>query len=334
VNIKCYKNIANLPQQWDKLATNYFQRKEFLEHCERWNPCLQRYYTACENGNLISGAVVYSLVLDLFTFSKLYIPIKVNITGIPCSVSRSGILGTPETSLRLYQSILKREKGLSLALNLPFKGRGKKNMAIGKTLPSITLNRPFPSWGNYLQSLRASYRRRIKSIEKKTESIQFNQSYCNEFNEEMYDLYLQVYNRSNAKLECLNFNFFNHLPKNFTVISAWISNRLAGWAITLFDDQTFYFFFGGVDYTVNSLFDIYFRLLIEVVRSGIETGANSIDLGQTAEIPKLRLGGESIPLYMFATHSNPLYRSVLHSTIGMLQYRRSVPQHRVFKEEP
>ncbi|GAH30063.1 unnamed protein product, partial [marine sediment metagenome] len=67
--------------------------------------------------------------------------------------------------------------------------------------------------------------------------------------------------------------------------------------------------------------DIYFRLLIEVVRSGIETGANSIDLGQTAEIPKLRLGGESIPLYMFATHSNPLYRSILHSTIGMLQYR-------------
>jgi hypothetical protein len=148
----------------------------------------------------------------------------------------------------------------------------------------------------------------------------------------MYHLYLQVFDRSKAKLECLTFDFFYNLPSDFNLISAWISNRLVGWAITLLDKHTCYFFLGGLDYESNGTFEIYFRLLMEVVRSGIESGAKSIDLGQTAEIPKMRLGGTIVPLFLAVSHSNPIYRSLLRSTIGFLEYKRKIPDHHVFKE--
>ena len=79
------------------------------------------------------------------------------------------------------------------------------------------------------------------------------------------------------------------------MITAERDGRLIGWAITLNAPEGFYFFMGGVDQTENRAHPIYLRLLIEVVKQGIELGAKRIDLSKTAEIPKMRLGGESHP---------------------------------------
>jgi len=107
---------------------------------------------------------------------------------------------------------------------------------------------------------------------------------------------------------------------------------LLGWFITLYADQKLYFFLGGLDYSLNGEYAIYLRLLSEIILLGIKLNVESIDLGQTAEEPKMRLGGENHKLYLAAFHKNLIVRLFLRSTIKLLEYKNKIPAHHVFKE--
>ena len=83
MKIEKVNNALSIPNEWNILASCYYQRKKFLLHTQNWNPCNQRYYLAFENNHLIAGAVVYTLKLDLLTYAKMTLPIKMKITGVP-----------------------------------------------------------------------------------------------------------------------------------------------------------------------------------------------------------------------------------------------------------
>ena len=78
-------SASELPADWDALTVSYFQKREFLIHTEKYNPCKQRYWILEESGELKAGAVLYTLRLDLLTFMHLKSPLEMHIAGIPCS---------------------------------------------------------------------------------------------------------------------------------------------------------------------------------------------------------------------------------------------------------
>jgi hypothetical protein len=204
---------------------------------------------------------------------------------------------------------------------------------IGKTLPTIVFKNQFTSWEEYLNRLRSDYRHRIKLIEDKSyELISYN-SPCLEFDEIMYNQYLQVHNKSEAKLEKLDYNFFKYLPDDFCLTSIKRKDLLVGWYITLHSDNRLYFFLGGLDYSYNEKYGTYLKILTDILRSGIFLRVESIELGQTAEIPKMRLGGISNPLSLAVYHQRQSFRFLLRSGIKILEYNNKVPQSNVFKEK-
>jgi hypothetical protein len=332
LKIEKVNNVLSIPNEWDKLANCYYQRKQFLLHSQNWNRCEQRYYLAFERNRLVAGAVVYTLKLNLFTFSKITLPLKMKITGVPCSVSCPGLIGSTGNALKLYEYICSLENGLNLALNLKNTTGIARNMIVGNTLPVIIFNRSYSSWDDYLNNIRSDYRRRIHLIEEKSRELKFSSGSCFEFTKEMYNQYIQVYEKSNAKLELLDFKFFKYLPKDFCLTRITIMNDLVGWFITLKADNRLYFFFGGLEYYLNEKYAIYLRVLIEIIQQGIELGVESIDLGQTAEVPKMRLGGESNPLYLISFHKNYPVRSLLRSSIKLLEYKNKFSNYHVFKD--
>lgn len=330
IDVVRYERAADLPDQWNELAGHYFQRREFLAHCEAWNPCRQRYYLAQEHGHVVAGAVLYSLRLSLLTYARFNLPITMQIVGVPCSVSCSGLIGSTERVTELHADLQRREKGLLLALNLESSEQVPRGVAATWTLPTVTLEHSFRTWQEYLTAMRSDYRRRLRNILARTDRLLVQVQDCGGFTTEHHDLYLQVWNRSDARLERLELDFFRHLPGCFRMLTAERNGRLAGWAIVLDATEGYYFFLGGVDHATGAGHDVYLRLLVEVARHGIESGATSIDLGQTAEIPKSRLGAKCRPLYLGATHDNTLFRSVLKRGIACLGYRGGTLPHRVF----
>lgn len=148
----------------------------------------------------------------------------------------------------------------------------------------------------------------------------------------MYNQYLEVYKSSKAKLEKLTYDFFLNLPDLFRLTVCTKGGVIIGWNITLFHKQVMYYFLGGINYRMNKDNSTYLFLLAHIVRRAIEMGSAEIDLGQTAEIPKMRMGGIRETRYMEAHHSNMLMNKLIIMFQGMLSYKRDLPELHVFKE--
>ncbi len=322
--------IRDAPPGWDDLARSYFQQREFLAHCEMHNPCQQRYYVLSSGRAVLAGASVYTLELDLLTWLNLRSPVRMHIVGIPCSVSCPGVIGEEGAQQDLLRGILRCEKGLLVCLNLD-RTPGNIPMSVGRTWPSVVFANRFHSWEEYRSSLRSTYRRRLSSIERMIDRLSIRTAPCSTFTEEMYRLYLDVLDRSEGKLEKLKSDFFRMLPPRFRLMTLSQNGHLCGWAITLSDRNRFSFFLGGQDYQMAPR-EIYLAKLVTILRAGIEGGAKTIDLGQSAEVPKTRLGGVCQEKLMLTHHHNVLLDGALRASMGMLSYRRRVPETHVYRE--
>ena len=331
VEFKYINKAEDLPKQWDDISDSYFQTIDFLRHAEKYNYCKQRYYMLYDDSILVSAAIMYSLRLDLFTFIRIKSPIKMNIVGIPASVASQGIFGKVEYIEALKEHLYKKEKGLILFLNLKSQNKNS-GKASGKTLPSIIFQNQFTNTDDYKSQLRYPYRRRINKLNTNT-NYNIKTSRCSEFDEEMYKQYLDVYTSSNDKLEKLNLDFFKNLPDDFSLTTIRKKDNLLGWNITLTNNESSYFFLGGIDYKQNKDNSTYLRLLYNIIEKSIKNGAKIIDLGQTAEIPKMRMGGKPKTLYMEAIHSNCIFNYLLKKFIVRIEYKVKLENNNVFKEQ-
>jgi hypothetical protein len=325
------KNAVTLPVDWDELAVSYFQQRSFLSYTEKYNYCYQQYYILFRDERLQAAAVIYSLRLDLLTYLKIKSPVRMHIIGIPVSVSAPGIFGNPDYIQLLKNHIFNNEKGFVLFLNLREKPQALDH-ASGNTLPTIEVKNHFDTWNDYLLSLRSTYRRRLLSIIRPDQTLSFEQTDCSFFTSVMYSQYLKVFGKSKTKLEKLSFDFFKNLPTEFRLTTCKRDSQILGWNITALWKEHLYFFLGGIDYQYNAQYQTYFRLLANIIRQGIEQKTKIIELGQTAEIPKLRLGGILVPCYMEARHSNKFINGIIRLNAKSLEYHRKIEIHHVMKE--
>lgn len=321
-------HAEHLSAGWDTLANCYFQRRPFLTFLERHNPCGQRYYELREpGGELQACAIVYTLPIDLLTFAGVHSPVRAHFVGVPVSQSAPGLFGTAAGCAALLERLGLEEPRFLVGLNLdaPLQLPG---LAEGRTLPTALLDRAFASFDDYLQLLRSDYRRRLLRIGQSFDGVAVERSGCDRFDAAMHRLYLDVYERSDAKLEQLGLGFFQHLPAPFILTAYRRGGRLLGWHITLVDGEQGFFFLEGHDAGERH---VYFNLLVGVLQEAIAQGARSLDLGQTAEVPKTRLGATLVEKHLFATHPRAWARLALGAAKPLLEYRRQVPAPRVFR---
>ena len=323
------ETAAALPGSWDSLAPSYFQQREFLSYAERYNTCRQRYYTLSDGGMLRSGCIVYSLRLDLLTFLRIRSPIPMHILGVPVGTATAGYFGEAEARDELLDFVAGQERGMLVILNV----EPSDELKIGircRMLPTILFHNPFASWADYLAALRSSHRRRVLQIEHRSKECSRIVTDCSAFTRDHHLLYRQVHDRASAKLETLSCEFFRHLPIRFRLASYYKDGRLLSWTITVHDGTMFMYFFGGMDYADVRQSRSYLIGLENIVRECIEGGYPLLDLGQTADQPKMRFGGVSSPRDMYLTHSCVLVRGLFRWSHPLLEYRGRVPAFSVF----
>ena len=140
--------------------------------------------------------------------------------------------------------------------------------------------------------------------------------------------------RAKARLERLSLAFFQALPARFRLRSYRRAGQLVSWTITVHDGTMFMYFFGGMDYASRAETQCYLVGLLNIVRSAIEEGHPLVDLGQTAEEPKLRFGGRPAPLCMYLSHPWAWVRRVLALARPALEFRGRIARFNVFGETP
>jgi len=331
--IKKFSTINEIHPNWNLLVNSAYQKLEFLLHLEKYNPCKQRYYIGLDSNKIVCGAVVYSLKMNLLTFSNYSLTVSVSIIGIPASVDASGIVGSDtEKNKILILNILEQEKGLLLCLNYNAI-EGIEKVIKMQTLPTLIFEKKNDTWNDFLMNIKHNYRHRILKAESKIKQVEKRIEPCSCFTKNHYNQYLAIMMHSKTKLEILSFDFFYNLSDKYKLISLYHGNDLLVWHISIFDDSTYYFLFGGINYELRDRFDSYCNNLISIIKEGFDTQCKTINFGQTATISKNRLGAKIVSLSMFLYHHNLIIRLLLSLSKNILSYEIKNENVTIYKNE-
>lgn len=289
---------------------------ELLSLLERVNPCHQRYHM--EKGTFI---ITYRLRMDILNlWGRVPLRLNTNVVGLPISLADPGYKGMEKD----VEDLLKRQKGLWVVLN------GKKSFSVSaKTLSAFVFENSFSSFSEYLNALRSPYRRRIKRALDKGRDLTICKG---NFTKEHYELYLDVLARSDHPLEILPMEFFQEYPSDIYEFRSK-GGRLLAFVQTEKYENTLRFLFCGFRRKEAEEYDLYFNMLLWIVKLGIEEGVREIDFGQTSEESKLKIGCQERERYLFIHHHNLVLRWLLRKLLPFFSYRSYPIHHRVFKEE-
>lgn len=331
--IEVFERAADLSEDWDSLSgDNPYIRRSFLAFIEANDPCSQRYAAFRDReGRIDSLAVAYVREgFDLFMFSPIDLMVRMTFVYVPVSVARPGLVLGERTKAEV-EAWLASFKGFLLLLNLPPEP-GFRGFVRGNACPRCVLGLRWPSFDAYLASHRSAYRHRLRKAQKRAEGLAWERLSDNRlFDDRLYSLYLEVFDRSASKIERLSKEFFQ--GPRFVIWVLKSGDEELGFVQLLENGTELVFEFVGFDHERNHEFDIYENLLLKIVRHGIEGGFKTIDFGQTADEAKLRLGARYERLYAFLRHSNPVLNFLVHRLARFIEYKPlDEDRFHVFKE--
>lgn len=297
-----------------------------LELLEEVNPCKQEYLV---HKDII--LISYQCELNLLSFGKnKRLKVRTRIIGMPLSISQSGIWVCGEQDISVQNKVLEaldNLKGLTVVLNsdIGFPGQDK-------TLSNFVFRNRFTSFAQYLDEMRSSYRRQHTMAMLKGENLSFHMISPTYFKAEHYQLYQSIMKRSEYPLEILSEDFFRGYQAEIFEVRDSEGQLLAFVQMKGIGD-TLHFMFCGFerDREGNSAV-LYHNMLLSIIRYGIEKGYKTINLGQTSEEAKLKLGCVEEKKYLYIRHSNSFVDSILRKLSGRFSYRGYPVDHRVFKE--
>ncbi len=330
-----YKRIENakdLPKEWDKLCkNNIYMSKKFMMFMEKVNYCNQSYHLFYKNSKLYTGFMMFERRFNLFIFTNKYkINLPMKFIYLPLSVSHPSIVWNEDKAE--VNKVLNSMKGIKIIINVDTEELD--NFSKGHYLPICILENKWNTFDEYLDSMRASYRRRINQALKKGEAITYELLPNNkDFTLEMYNLYEQVFDHSEYSLEKLTVDFFrNDIAKT---ILLKINNKIEAF-IQLIEDRNndmLIFEFCGYNYEIAHEYDIYYNMLSEITKYAIDNKFKYVQFGQTAYDAKLKFGAKMYYNYYLLSHSNKFINALIRKYNDKLQYKVIDYDFNVFKEE-
>lgn len=318
-----FTSASGLPESWDQaLGDNIYLSRSFLRFMEGRSDTEEiRYYMLTKD----SGAPDIRFVLfsrknfTITQFAKFSLKALTRFIYVPLSVARPGV-HLDAGSTKPFFNFTRGLKGVRLVFNLPGNIKTPGFVQI-MTCPSCVLDLRWNSFDEYMADLRSHYRNRFNKTLKRSAGLRIYKLEDNSrFGEDLYSLYLQTLKQADYKVETLNLDFFHGDFFDIFVMENESHRPMAFYQLLQNGDELI-FEFTGSDKALASRYDTYNRMLLEIIRYGIENGFKRIDFGQTAEEAKLRVGCRYKHLYILASHSNPILNAALKIFAPLLHYK-------------
>jgi predicted N-acyltransferase len=224
----------------------------------------------------------------------------------------------------------------------PLRNRGYQQV----TMPSMHVFTPsFRDFEHYRAALRSHYRYKVnRSLRKLKEAgvqvavLTNPEEIISFYTRDIHDLYYQVLDRAELKFETLTIEFFHELTVrlkgqiHLVVLSRGARAIAFGWCLKA--GSTYHLLFAGLDYGLNAEVDLYFNLMYAWLDCGFRNDVSKIEVGQTANDFKARLGCSSEPLYGYAKGLGPFLSLFVRFGAAFLIPREpEPPAYCVFKNE-
>jgi hypothetical protein len=146
---------------------------------------------------------------------------------------------------------------------------------------------------------------------------------------EIHALYMQIYERSKMRFECLTPEFFARLgremPESARFFLWRVNGRLAAFAFCLVHEGTMHHLNIGFDYAVSLERRLYYTTVKDLFEWCLAQGLKHYCTGQLNYHPKLHLRMKLAPLDLYSRHTSPLINPLYKLALGFLQPVRHDP---------
>ncbi|HHU27539.1 TPA: GNAT family N-acetyltransferase [bacterium] len=329
--MEVYKRASELPEEWDEFCKdNYAMQRSFLTLMEEVNPCQQQYYLFKDQENKFDSVFMTfkKKKHNIGMFSPIDFKIDTTFIYVPLSIANAGIIIGEKTKEQVEKAI-KKIRGCKLILNI-HSNPHFKNFAFGLTCSNILLDIRWNSFEQYMSDLRSSYRYRYKKALKSSSELEFKILSDNKlFDDRLYKLYEDVFNNSKFQVEKLTKEFFQKCKAK--IIVAYKGSEPIAFIQLIENKKVLVFGFIGVDYKYNTQYDLYITMLLKMVEYAIDHKFEIVDLGQTADDTKLKLGGRYVDLYALVHHSNPILNLIIRIFTHFIEFKPIKTKFNVFK---
>ena len=196
------------------------------------------------------------------------------------------------------------------------------------------------SLADFVSLFSKKYRKRSRDIFKAFEGvdcIEMSEKELEKWKDEIYELYLQVYEHAKFKLVKIHPGYFASLKKEFRekfiVRGFFYDKKLIGFqSAFILDNHQMEAHFIGMDYQNNLKFKLYQNILYGFLGMAIQNGKQVLNLGRTATEIKSTVGAKPQNLYCYVKPQNSISRLVLQPFISFLQPAQWQPRN-PFRED-
>ncbi len=179
-----------------------------------------------------------------------------------------------------------------------------------ESLPMHYFKPQFSDFAEYYSALKAHYRydikrsmRKFQSVGLKVVRLKDGHKIRNIHTPEVHKLYEAVVINSENKLELLPIKFFHELaiqfPEQISYTLIYQGNHIVAFNCALYSSTSYHFLFCGLNYELNPLADLYFNLIYNDLDNALQHKVSVIQVGQTADVFKARLGCFQESLYVY-----------------------------------
>jgi predicted N-acyltransferase len=214
----------------------------------------------------------------------------------------------------------------------------------GYSLPMNCFSPRFHNFDAFVTALRSHYRYKIRRSQRKfaTSGLKIahfsGEDALAQYTDEVHELYLAVVERAEVKFEILPAAFFRQLVRHcgdsVRLTAVFQGPRIVAFSWGLLVGESYQNIFIGLDYESNHEFDLYFNLMAHDLDQALRTGAREIQVGQTADVFKSRLGCEGRPRYVYAKGTRWFSAQPLRWTHRLLMPPPPPPPARDLFREP
>jgi predicted N-acyltransferase len=208
------------------------------------------------------------------------------------------------------------------------------------SMPATLLSISYASFDDYMSralsgKMRKDLRRKSRAAER---SAPIEMSVIDDIGtviDEVYPLYLAVYERSKLRFEKLTKDYFCRLGRDMpdkVRFFIWRQNgRIVAFTLCMIEDETLYGEYVGFDYAIALDLHLYHYAFRDVVTWAIANGFKTFGSTGLNYDPKLHLRHRLDPLDLYVKHTSPFFNALLKRLLPLLEPTR---QEKILRKFP
>lgn len=182
---------------------------------------------------------------------------------------------------------------------------------------ALDIKSEWNSIDDYIQSLKHKYAQRARKVLKLSSGIDIKTLTLDDIvqhKEIIQKLFSQVVDKQEIKLGIPDANYFIEMKKSlnekFIFRGFYLDKKLIAFSSFILSEHECESHYIGFEYSINSEYQLYFRILFDTIQTAIQNECTILELGRTAREAKAIIGAKPVYFSNYLQITNPIARYI------------------------